>query len=298
MVELGVRDLGPAPGLSVSVRLDMDAAEGTQVRVLLRIDVDRVRIPCPYVHEPEVRMEEHELRTSLGMDLGAASGGRAGEIAIVPVVTARLVLEPPSAWKLVGRPVRHRIFDGGELHATPRRLGVNEHRGRGEIHTAREERQQLSIHVHEVNAVPGLHAADLNKPVGPRPVDVEILRRRLPNRGQNRGGARIRLGDKDGRSRSRRVDSACWELRDHKEEEYRRRHQGGVPRGPVARSPEAHYPERRRLRDGRLAELADIIDEMAPHRSGVQPYRTESHRFRSLFGRARRDERDEEATTR
>src|SRR6266446_3535477 len=99
MVKLGVRDLGPAPGLSVSVRLRMDAAEGTQVRVLLRIDVDRVRIPCPYVHEPEVRMEEHELRTSLGMDLGAASGGRAGEIAIVPVVTARLVLEPPSAWK-------------------------------------------------------------------------------------------------------------------------------------------------------------------------------------------------------
>ncbi len=31
-------------------------------------------------------MEEHELRTGLGMDLGAASGGRAGEIAIVPVV--------------------------------------------------------------------------------------------------------------------------------------------------------------------------------------------------------------------
>src|SRR5438552_14396307 len=99
MVELGVRDLGPAPGLSVSVRLRMDAAEGIQVRVLLRIDVDRVRIPCPYVHEPEVRMEEHELRTSLGMDLGAASGGRAGEIAIVPVVTARFVLEPPSARK-------------------------------------------------------------------------------------------------------------------------------------------------------------------------------------------------------
>ncbi len=244
-------------------------------------------------------MEEHELRTGLGMDLGAASGGRAGEIAIVPVVTARLVLEPPSALKRVGgRPVRHRIFDGGELHATPRRRNVNEHRGRGEIHTGGEEGQQLRIHVHEVNAVPGLHAADLNKPVGPRPVDVEILRRRLPNRGQNRGGAGIRLGDKDGRSRSRRVDSPCWASRDHKEEEHRRRQEDGVPRGPVARSPEAHYRERCRLRDGRLAELAEIIDEMAPHRSAGLSYRSESHRFRPLFGRARRDERDEEATTR
>src|SRR5437660_1134644 len=172
MVELGVRDLGPAPGLSVSVRLRMDAAEGIQVRVLLRIDVDRVRIPCPYVHEPEVWMEEHELRTGLGMDLGAACGGRAGEIAIVPVVTARLVLEPPSAGKRVGgRPVRHRIFDGGELQ-----------------------------------------------------------------------------------------------------------------------------PARRR-RDGRLAELAEIIDEMAPHRSAVQSYRSESHRDFDLCS-VGPDERDEEATTR
>ncbi len=69
--------------------------------------------------------------------------------------------------------------------------------------------------------MPGLHPADPNKPVGPRPVDVEILRRRLPNRGQNRGGAGIRPGDKDGRSRIRRVDSPCWAARDHKQEEYR-----------------------------------------------------------------------------
>src|SRR5437660_12626290 len=233
MVGLGARDAGPGPGLSVSVRLRMDAAEGGQVRVLLRIDAERVRVTRPYVPEPEVRMEEHELRTGLGMDLRAASRGRTGEIAIVPVVTARLVLEPPSARKRVGgRPVRHRIFDGGELHATPRRRGVNQYRGRGEIHTGGEEGQQLRIHVHEVKAVPGLHAADLNKPVGPRPVDVEILRRRLPNRGQNRGRAGIRLGDKDGRSRSRRTDSPCWELRDHTEEKYRRRQEDGVPRGP------------------------------------------------------------------
>src|SRR5439155_26214839 len=154
MVELGVRDLGPAPGLSVSVRLRMDAAEGAQVRVLLRIDAERVRVPRPYVHEPEVRMEEHELRTGLGMDLRAASRGRTGEIAIVTVVTARLVLEPPSARKGVGgRPVRHRRFDGGELHATRRRRGVNQYPGRGEIHTRGEQGYHLRIHVHEVKAV-------------------------------------------------------------------------------------------------------------------------------------------------
>src|SRR5437870_12475701 len=96
MVELGVRDLGPAPGLSVSVRLRMDAAEGAQVRVLLRIDAGRVRVPRAYVHEPEVRMEEHALRTGLGMDLSAAGRGRTGESAIGAVVTARSVLAQAS----------------------------------------------------------------------------------------------------------------------------------------------------------------------------------------------------------
>ena len=147
------------------------------------------------------RMPEHEGRAAHRVAGRTVAHAGDRDLAMIAVVARRLVPAPLGARQRIDdRHRRQRVLDADELPDTSP-LDVEQDRRTREIEGVRRQRgggrEHVGGRVHEVEAVGGFHAAELDEAVLACACDVQIARRRGADVGDNVFHRACRVGPAD-----------------------------------------------------------------------------------------------------